>query len=100
MAVDSCGNLRSFHAAEVVVTDVTGLVADVLHIRFDQGDGQKVIDYVLSCRRSNTPEWMEGLVKVINKYAKEVGDSDRVTTLRDGLQVITQQDVEETRPDK
>lgn len=59
----------------------------------------KVINYVLSCRRSNTPEWMDGLVEVINEYAKEVGEGDRVATLRDGLQVITQQDIEETRPD-
>ena len=32
-------------------------------------------------------------------HAKEVGEGDRVATLRDGLQVIKPEDIEETRPD-
>lgn len=59
----------------------------------------ELVSYMLSVRRSNTPEWMEGMASAINQWAESVGEEDRVATSADGLQVITPEDTSETRYD-
>lgn len=45
--------------------------------------------YALTCRMTNTLEWMEGLSMKLNSYLESVQDGDRVTTAGHGLQTIT-----------
>lgn len=48
----------------------------------------ELLGYVLSVRRQNTSEWMDGLVEEINRYAEATGETDRVAIHRDGLRII------------
>lgn len=57
---------------------------------------ESLIGYALTCRRINQASWMEGLCRKINAMAVALGDSDRVATHGNGLQVITPEDVHET----
>jgi hypothetical protein len=60
----------------------------------------RLLGYVLTVRKANRSEWMEGLAKEINVWAKATGDDDRVATLKDGLQVLTPIDSARTRPER
>ena len=47
-----------------------------------------LVGVMLSVRRSNTAAWMQGLADELNRWAVATGDSDRVATHGDGLQII------------
>ena len=49
---------------------------------------KKLIEYVLTVRLENTPEWLEVLVEKINEYAKENSSNQRVKVFKDGLCVV------------
>ena len=49
---------------------------------------KRLIEYVLTVHLENTPEWLEGLVEKINKYAEENSLSQRVQVFKDGLCVV------------
>ena len=65
-------------------------------IKNDNMATRKLVEYVITCRKNNTDEWMQGLVTHVNQWAEAVQEEDRVASLRDGLQVVTPRDVEET----
>ena len=44
--------------------------------------GQRLVSYVLTVRDHNTREWMDGLAEELNRWARSVGDSDRVQHVR------------------
>lgn len=49
---------------------------------------KKLIEYVLTVRLENTPEWLECLVEKINEYAEENSSNQRVQVFEDGLCVV------------
>lgn len=49
---------------------------------------KRLVEYVLTVRLKNTPEWLEGLVKKINEYAEENSSNQRVQVFKDGLCVV------------
>ena len=53
------------------------LVNRINKLRKNQTKGSMLAGYALSCRKSNTKEWMDGMVRCINEYAKAVDDTDR-----------------------
>lgn len=49
--------------------------------------GDKLLSSVLSVRKSNTDEWMNGIADDVNAYAEETGERDRVRYDGDGLKI-------------
>ena len=55
-----------------------------------------LVGQLCACKRSNTRAYMEGLAVHMNKWLEATGQTDRIATHGDGLQVITPEDVHET----
>ncbi len=47
-----------------------------------------LLSYLSTVRRSNTPQWMEGLVVHFNAACDALGESDRVVLERDELRIV------------
>lgn len=48
----------------------------------------RLAGYAVTCRMDNTLEWMEGMAVRLNEYLKAVGDSQRVQTSGNGLELF------------
>ena len=49
--------------------------------------GDKLLSCILSVRKHNTEEWMNGIAEDINAYAATTGESDRAHFDGDGLRI-------------
>ena len=65
-------------------------------IKNDDMATRKLVEYVITVKKTNTDDWMQGLIKHLNTWTAAVHEEDRIVSFRDGLQVITPQDIDET----
>lgn len=64
-------------AAKLADWAVERLAADRAE-REERAANRSVVEYVITCDRENTDEWMEGLAERVNAWAAVVGETDRV----------------------
>ena len=54
---------------------------------------KRLIEYVLTVRLENTPEWLDGLVEKINKYAEENSSNQKVQRFKNGLCIVDEKEL-------
>ena len=56
------------------------------------GTVSQLLGYASTCKRQNTEEWMEGLLRHINDTLHVIGDDDQIVTFEDGLIRLTKKE--------
>lgn len=62
----------------LTVADLAATRTHVAALRAQVEAGKALLQTVLKCQQSNTPEWMTVLAAELNRYAKATGEPDRV----------------------
>ncbi len=73
-----------------IIPSITGENLRMRYFTFPLEEAQSIVQYVITCRMTNTKEWMSGLVDRLNAYLEASDETDRVSfengwiTINDG----------------